>query len=173
MFTVGVTGHLRLPAEQLPDTAQEVKAFLAETKAAHDEARVLSPCAEGADMLCAGLALELGLRLAVPLPMDSAEYRKDFSTSAAEEFGRLLALADEAFTVLPQEPLPPGLVPRGFYYRQAGIYVARHCDILLAVWDGLEHDTVDGAGTWETVKLARQFGKAVHIISVYGYPDGP
>ncbi|MDR1706287.1 MAG: hypothetical protein LBS19_16630 [Clostridiales bacterium] len=166
MFTVGVTGHRRLLAEQLPVITQEAKTFLIETKAAHGEARVLSPCAEGADMLCAGLALELGLRLAVPLPMDSAEYRKDFPASAAAEFDRLLALADEAFRVLPQEPVPPGLVPRGFYYRQAGIYVARRCDILLAVWYGLEHDPPDGAGTWETVKLARQGGKAVKIISV-------
>jgi hypothetical protein len=163
--TLAVAGHRKLPEARLPAIAQSIKAFLAEAKAAHGAVTVLSSCAEGADTLCAFLALELGLRLIVPLPMSAEEYRKDFPSHAAAEFDHLLSRADQVFTAPPEEPVPDD-PPRGFFYRQAGIYAAKYGDALLAVWDGVEYNTLDGAGTWETIRLAKQFGKPVHYISV-------
>jgi len=153
-----------LPVECIPALSAEILAFYQKEIAQHgaENVTVLSHLAEGADTLCASLALEAGLRLAIPLPMDMQEYRKDFSEEAAAEFDRLLSLAELVFVVQPEDPVPPD-PQRGFYYRQAGIYVANNCDVLLAVWDGLERDTPDGAGTWETVKLARKAGKRVFI----------
>ena len=103
--------------------------------------------------------------MVIPLPFQASEYRKDFTGAAASEFDCLLSLADEAFVVSAEEPTPDN-PERGFFYRQTGIYVAKHCDILLAVWDGAEKDAPDGAGTWETVKLAREFGKPVRHVSI-------
>jgi hypothetical protein len=97
--------------------------------------------------------------------MGALEYREDFPEPAAAEFDRLLSLADETFVARPVEHSPPHS-GRGFCYRQAAICVVRHCDVLLAVWDGTERDTCDGAGTWETVKLARELGTAIHHIAV-------
>jgi len=167
MLTIGITGHRHLPSERLLSLTEEIQACYQEEKRRNGAERinVLSSLAEGADTLCAKLALEVGLRLTVPLPMNAPEYRKDFSEPAAAAFDHLLSLADHVFVVSPEEliPLNP---PRGFYYRQAGIYVAKHCDILFAVWDGLEQNTSDGAGTWETVKLAQEFGKEVKHLAV-------
>jgi hypothetical protein len=159
---IGITGHRRLPAEWLPTLTADIQAFFKAEKEQHvtQPITVLSPLAEGADSLCAKLALDAGLRLVVPLPMSVPEYRRDFSQQAAAEFDRLLALASEAFVVSPQEPIPPQ-PQRGFFYRQAGIFVAKNCDLLLAIWDGKELNTSDGAGTWETIQLARGFGKPV------------
>ena len=157
-FVIGITGHRNLPKEKIPAIAQKAQDFFAGMKAEHGSVMVLSSLAEGADMLCAKAALDLQLRLVVPLPMAADEYRKDFSDAAG--FDRLLSEADTVFTV---GPVLPGL-PRGFYYRQAGIYVAKNCDLLLAVWDGARCDTRDGAGTWETIKLAREFEKPVEMI---------
>ncbi|HCC35686.1 MAG TPA: hypothetical protein DEQ02_08675 [Ruminococcaceae bacterium] len=160
-FHIGITGHRRLPEEKIPVITWSVKDFYADIKKLNEsKITVLSSLAEGADMLCAKLALDMGFRLAVPLPMNVAEYRKDFSAYVAGEFDHLLSMADEVFVVTPEEPVPYN-PSRGFYYRQAGIYVAKKCDFLLAVWDGVENDTPDGAGTWETIKLARKFGRTV------------
>ena len=168
-YTIGVTGHRRLPPEHVSALTSEIQAFYQAEIARHgaENITVLSSLAEGADTLCARLALDAGLRLVVPLPMDALEYRKDFSESAAAEFDGLLSQASEVFTAPPEEPIPPN-PPRGFSYRQAGMYVAKTCDVLLAVWDGAERDTPDGAGTWETMKLARAFGKPVHLVPCDG-----
>ncbi|MDR0863422.1 MAG: hypothetical protein LBO74_00640 [Candidatus Symbiothrix sp.] len=165
-ITIGITGHRHLPPESLPSIQQELKSFYEKIKHQHPstEITVLSSLAEGADMLCAKMALEMGFRLIVPLPMDAQEYRKDFSKEVAAAFDRLLTKAAQVFVVVPEEPKPEHC-ERGFYYRQAGIYVARHCDILLAIWDGMEKETPDGAGTYETIKLARKYGVKVKTIN--------
>ena len=168
-ITVGVTGHRELPEENIPAIAQGVRDCFAGLQNTRGDSAitVLSSLAEGADILCAKMAVDMGLRLAVPLPMSKTEYRRDFSESASREFDFLLSVADEVFTVLPEEA-EPGHPSRGFYYRQAGIYIAKNCDVLLAVWDGEEEDNPEGAGTWETMKLAREFGKPIQIIDSYG-----
>jgi len=166
-FTIGITGHRKLPDEQLPTITQSIKDFFVKTQKEHGDSNitVLSSLAEGADILCAKMALDMGFRLVVPLPMNVSEYRKDFSGNVAAELDCLLSMADETFTVTPEET-GPDHPTRGFYYRQAGIYVVKQCDILLAIWDGTKCDTTDGAGTWETMKLAREYGKPIHHVAI-------
>ena len=166
-YIIGITGHRYLPAERLSSLTAAVGAFYQERIERWDAERitVLSSLSEGADTLCAKLALDAGLCLAVPLPLNVLEYRRDFSESALTEFDCLLSLAEQVFVVQPDEPVPVN-PQRGFYYRQAGLYVVKNCDILLAVWDGEERDTPDGAGTWETVKLARKYARPVHRVAI-------
>lgn len=171
-YVIGITGHRRLPPDSLSGLTAEVRMFCRDKSVKYGSANitVLSSIAEGADTLCANVALDENLRLIVPLPMPAAEYREDFSTiKAVAEFDRLLALADRVFVVSPEEPVPNANAnepSRGFWYRQAGIYVAKHCDALLAIWDGAEKDTPDGAGTWETIKLAKSAGTEIKIINI-------
>jgi len=166
-YTIGVTGHRHIPPNGLSELAAEVRKLYREKVAEHGAANitVLSSAAEGADTLCAKLALDEGFRLIVPLPMPAMEYRKDFFETVAAEYDKLLSLADEVFVAPPDEP-PPDNPNRGFWYRQAGLYIAKRCDVLLAIWDGVEKDTPDGAGTWKTVKAARELGKPIHRITI-------
>ena len=166
-YIVGITGHRHLPSGQVPSLTVHIQEFFQEAAARHgaENITVLSQLAEGADTLCAKAALDAGLRLAVPLPMNIPEYRMEFRESAVVELDYLLSMADKVFVVPPEDPVPRN-PKRGFYYRQAGIYVARHCDVLLAVWDGVKRDTPDGAGTWESVKLAHRFEKPIHHIAI-------
>jgi hypothetical protein len=107
----------------------------------------------------------MGMRLVAALPMNATAYRVDFSNGVAlAEFDCLLSMADETFVVTPSESVPDR-PERGFFYRQAGIYVTKRCDVLLAVWEGIENDTSDGAGTWETIKLARALSKKIFYVS--------
>lgn len=170
-FAVGVTGHRRLSQDQMMKAAQAIRTFFAEIEETHGEKEILllSSLAEGADCLCAKLGLEFEWRLLAVLPMNASEYRKDFSihSKVAEEFDCLLSMADEVLVVLEDSEERLSAQPsRGFYYRQAGIYVVKHCDVLLAVWDGEKRETPDGAGTWETMKLAREFGKEIRAVRV-------
>jgi hypothetical protein len=166
-WTIGISGHRHLPPERRVALTTEIQAFYEaqEKQYGAKNITVLSPLAEGADMLCAKLAVDRGLRLVVPLPLSRAEYRKDFSADALAEFDFLVSAADEVFTVTPQEAVPAH-PQRGFSYRQAGVYVAKNCDVLLAIWDGVRRDTSDGAGTWETVKLARELGRSAHCVAI-------
>jgi len=166
-YFVGVTGHRHLPQERLNVISSQVMEYFSSeiARKGTDNITVLSALAEGSDTLCAKLALDMGLRLIVPLPMSALEYRKDFSQQAVGDFDCLLSMAEQVFVARPEEPVPPD-PNRGFYYRQVGIFVARHCDALLAVWNGSERDTPDGAGTWETVKLVREAGKPIHRVAI-------
>lgn len=152
-IAIGVTGHRDIPRVYIPRIEQTVLDLLLQIKAEHQKIRVLSSLAEGADQLCARAALRAGCRLEVPLPMDGAEYRKDFSVEASLEFDRLSSLSADVFIAEPVEPVPakPG---RGFYYRQAAICVVKQASVLIALWDGEKTETSDGAGTYETIKLA-------------------
>jgi len=164
-YIIGVAGHRKLMSECIAELTADIEAFYRDVMKKHGLATVWSPLAVGADTLCAKLALDAGLRLVVPLPMSVPEYRESFSGEAEDELDCLLSLADRVFVVQPEETVPPN-PQRGFYYRQAGIYVAKHCDILLSLWDGIQRDTPDGAGTWETIKLAQGVGKPIHHVAV-------
>ena len=166
-YSIGITGHRQLPRGRISALAAKIQSFYRDetTRCGTENLTVLSSLAEGADMLCAKLALDAGLKLVVPLPMDMSEYRKVFSGPAIQEFNSLLSMAHQVFVAPPEEPIPPDPQP-GFFYRQAGIYIVKNCDILLAVWNGEEIDTPDGAGTWETVKLAQALCKEIHPLWV-------
>lgn len=112
---------------------------------------VLSPLAAGADTLCARAALDAGCALAAPLPLPPDEYRKDFTPGEAAVFDVLSAEAQDCFVAPDTEPRP-ARPTRGWHYRQAGLYVAAHCHLLLALWDGEPQLTEDGCGTYETVR---------------------
>ncbi len=118
---------------------------------------VLSPLAEGADRLAAGVLLQQpGARLVVPLPLSRDEYMKDFDTAESRSaFLRMLGLAADVVT------LPPA-TSRNEAYEAAGLYVLEHCDLLVALWDGA--DSRGRGGTAEIVAAALKSGKPVcHI----------
>ena len=169
-LVIGVTGHRdprREDLEELKRRVAQVFDGIAKDYLAADGATpivVLSSLAEGADQLVASVALERGAILIAPLPMPVEEYRKDFefglTPNALSEFDRLLARAAAA----PEMPVLDGAAiealrddagRRAMQYREAGLYIVRHCQILLALWDGDESDAKTG-GTAEIVRRQRE-----------------
>jgi hypothetical protein len=150
-LTVGVTGHRDLVEEELPALRDGVRAFFAGLRADFPglELQLISPLAEGADQLVAEVALELGIHLIVPLPMEQSEYEKDFSSDAerknfralldrAEIVALPLALGVARGDILEQGPEREG------QYAQMGVFVSNHCQILLALWNGKPDTQVGG-----------------------------
>ena len=134
---VGATGHRDLPEEDLEALRAAVRRELQALRAEypHTEIRLLCSLARGADLLCAETAEEMGIPLIVPLPRDAESYLEDFSPEDLPRVKRQLGRAESVFTVRPLEAAQEEATAE-FGYRQAGIYVAEHCHVLLALWDG-------------------------------------
>jgi hypothetical protein len=158
-LVVGVTGHRVLRAEDVPALEGLVRGIIEETirKYPHSPLVVLSPLAEGADRLVARVAMGLGARLIVPLPLPIATYETDFGTEASrKEFHDLMARAESVFEL----PIMHGNSAEGIaeqgqqrdrQYVQVGAFIARHSQIFLALWDGVS----DGAALGGTADIVR------------------
>jgi hypothetical protein len=153
---IGITGARSLDAAQLPRLSDQLRDILGITHqamhelagrdrrvtTAYDHAtgatpvpslRLISPLARGADRLAARAALALGYTLHVPMPLPQAEYEKDFDTPEdLADFRDLLAQAGEDWLALDGDRGPE----MNRSYEAVGRYVVRHCDMLIAIWDG-------------------------------------
>ena len=157
-LVVGITGHRRLNAAEIPALQAQMRALLLDLQARYPQLplALLSSLAEGSDQLAAEVAFDLGLRVIAPLPLPVGLYREDFeSAESLALFDRQLQRAE----LLPM-PLRPGLthadivqpgVARDRQYAQAGIFVSSHCHLLLAVWDG--RDSAQLGGTAQIVRF--------------------
>ncbi len=175
---IGVTGHRTLPRPEVVSSLvsrvldEEIEALL--DPASVDQIRkakntpvlfsVISPLAEGADRLVAKEVLKHGgaiLQAVLPLPVN--EYVQDFeSTESRQEFFDLLIRCrspqrikhlysdDDLVTIEPAEL-------RRHAYEAVGRHVVDHCDVLIAIWDGLP--SRGRGGTAEIVAYAREHGR--------------
>ncbi len=152
-IAIGVTGHRDLRNEDILKLTELVRSELSKLKEQYPNSAfiMLNSLASGADQLCAKAGLELGLDLICPLPMSKEKMAALASPEEIDEFNRIAEKASEVFTVPFTEPEPPELT-NDFYYRQAGIYIASHCHVLLALWDGTA-PVPDGCGTAEAVSF--------------------
>ena len=171
VLCVGVTGHRHeaLPAEcvaRLPGQIREALELLTRSAAvvhagssdcfAAGEPRLMfiSALADGTDQIGAEVALELGFSLQAVLPFERDEYRRDFEGgSAAERFDALIGKAEHVLE------LPGSRKREPEAYMMAGRATVAHCDVLIAVWDGLP--ARGQGGTAEVVQLAIRRGTPV------------
>ena len=152
---VGVTGHRAIREQDRPALTAAVKAELEKLRALcpHSPLVMLSSLAEGADLLCADAAEDLNLPLIAVLPRERTDFESDFSPAALACFARHCDRAEQIFVAPYTEAVPPDGVSRDYLFRQAGIYVASHCHVLLALWDG-SPGTPAACGTAEAVDFA-------------------
>lgn len=153
-IVIGVTGHRVIRPQDRPALRSAVKAELEKLRGLcpHSPLVMLSSLADGADLLCADVAEELDISLIAVLPREREDYGRDFSPEALARFAHHCERADQVFPAPNTEPVPPDGGGRAYQFRQAGIYVASHCHILLALWDG--EPGKHGCGTAETVDFA-------------------
>ncbi len=173
MLSVGITGHRveALPEGALETIVERLGTALVEIKAravnlyereagcfADCPPRMLfvSPLADGSDQIAADIALELGFELHAILPFAREAYRGTLHNSALARFDDLV---DRAACVL---ELPGGLDEQRAAFVMAGRATIAHCDVLIALWDGLPPRGRGGTG--EVVELALTRGTPlVHV----------
>lgn len=140
-LTIGVTGHRDLVADETPALKEKVRGFFRQLamEFPHLELQLITPLAEGSDRLVTDIAIEMGVRLIVPLPMPQADYERDFiSPSAIQAFRESLqnARVINLRTVPEAKGQPLDEAARNRQYAQLGIFISNHSHILLALWDG-------------------------------------
>jgi uncharacterized membrane protein len=162
-IVIGVTGHRDLRLQDLLTLESIVRRILQEVREAHPHTPLLllSPLAEGSDRLVARVALQMGARLVVPLPLPQDLYEQDFSSAESRaEFRQMLGQAESSYVM----PLMAGNTAEGItqygdqrnrQYAQVGALIAKLSQVFLALWDGRTgngHDDKVG-GTGEVVRF--------------------
>jgi hypothetical protein len=180
VLAVGVTGHRAevLPEGTIPVLRERVRDVLRQIEQSGRELLkkerdcfasfepklcFVSPIADGADQIAAEVALELGWELQAVLPFERSAYRASLANHGARE--RFDALLERA-TCLLELPGDPAHTLEA--YVMTGRATVAHCDVLIAVWDGLPPRGRGGTG--EVVQLALTRGTA--IIHVPLSPGG-
>jgi hypothetical protein len=162
-LVIGVTGHRDLRPEDHDELKKQIRHILKELQNLyrHTPIILLSPLAEGADRLAAEVALEVGARLVVPLPMPQHLYEQDFESpdsppDSLKEFHRLLAhtrhrIPPPVPTEEDKKTFAHPKAARNWQYEAMGKYIARESQILIALWDGIDSGRV--GGTAEIVRF--------------------
>src|SRR5262245_29115360 len=96
---------------------------------------IVSPLAEGADRLCAEMAVDRGFELRAPLPFAESEYSRDVPDTV-KDFDRLIDRARTTGGVVNLGGDTEQGEPRNKAYMAVGEFVVRNCDLLIALWDG-------------------------------------
>lgn len=151
-LVIAVTGHRDLVDDELTPLRKAVRDFLTDLRDRYPDRRLqlLTPLAEGADQLAADVALELALDVIAVLPMKIQSYRVDFQTeSSLRGFESRLAQVSEVLELAPAEGTTTrsssqSCTDRDAQYAQLGVFLAAHCHLLLAIWDGKPSDHIGG-----------------------------
>lgn len=126
--------------------------------------RFISAIADGSDQIAADSALSFGWELQAILPFARADYRESLADEPSRErFDELLTRASGVLEL-------PGVGPDDVEaYVMVGRATVGHCDVLIAVWDGLPPR--GRGGTAEVVQMAIARGRPV--IHILPEPDKP
>lgn len=174
-IVVGVTGHRDLRAEDEVSLRQVVRKLLEEIVTEYSDSPLLivSPLAEGADRLVAEEALAIGAELVVPLPMPEGDYLADFETPESKRHFQQLKQQASRVLVVPdprRDPNPGAFSgeARDRRYALAGAWVSQHCQILLALWDGVQTDLEGGTAAvvdFELNGIPEEYGVPRHALA--------
>ncbi len=183
-LTVGVTGHRHLREEDVALYVRRIEAFFDDLHARypHTPLRVLSPLAEGADRLPVEIALARGYQVLVALPFSVRDYQRDFEDRVGAFNDLMARIPVENIFELPAiacgsrnddlEPLHDSDPARDAHYEQAGHFVATHCHVLLALWDGIPNALPGGTGEVVDYKLTGRGPSIPTAVEMIELPDG-
>ncbi len=141
---IGVSGHMDLDPDDIPALRSSIAAFLQELKRhlPETEIQIIVGMAEGADLLVAETALDMGVRVEAVLPMPLEHYAADFDDDTLLVLKSLLARREVNCTELRPPPHPGRGVHGGDAAHRNAMYVnltetlIRRSSLLLALWDG-------------------------------------
>ncbi|HVY55803.1 MAG TPA: DUF4231 domain-containing protein [Thermodesulfobacteriota bacterium] len=134
-----VLGHIRGVAEEVKSSFESLY-----SDGGQPLLRVISPLAEGADMIVAEEGLAEGYELQCALPFARKEYEKDFTDAdSVERFRTLLGKAASVLE-LDGSRATPDLENEA--YQTAGRMVLAQSDVLIAIWDGEDEKGKGGTG---------------------------
>jgi len=182
VIRVGVTGHRpnHLKHSDLPLLKRQIHQILQSARNAGTEIagdrlagydsheplfRVISPLAEGSDRMVAEEGLALGYELQSPIPFPADDYENDFETVESKKHFR--ELLKQSSVILELDGSRENQDAENRAYESVGRTVLRHCDVLIAIWDGAP--VRSQGGTAQIVAEAAQ----LHIPTVWIKTEAP
>jgi hypothetical protein len=173
-LVIGVTGHRDLRGVDEREVARAVREVFRELRARYPQTPLvlLSPLNEGADRLAARVAHDEGLPIIAVLPWPEGVCDEYLHRSGERsEFDRLLRQADNSvFMPLLAEASSQDLLrqptTREQHYAQTGAYLARHCQILIALWDGndCENSATANVVRWQREGATAPFAPEIGLL---------
>jgi len=164
---IGITGHRDIRDEDREPLKLKIKEFILEKRKQipFTPIIILTALAEGADRIAAIAVIECKKELGdnclvdfiAVLPMPISEYKKDFvQTKSLLEFDILYENAISTIELPFQKDDVTKQHVNNFeirheQYYECGLFIARHCHILVALWDGIDNEKK--GGTADVVKL--------------------
>lgn len=178
LLRIGITGHIGLDPVKMPRIEQGIERAIDRIQRAYPNhyLTVFSPMARGSDRMVSRRLLARGALLIVVLPSPAGDYINDFGPSdlhfqdyqgaeLRQEFR--FWLRDKAIEVI---EMPPSSTRRESY-QKAGYFIAEHCDIMVAVWDGRDPQGI--GGTAAVVRKAQELGKPIFHVWAGNFKDDP
>jgi len=155
MLKIGITGHRDLNKNFITDYEQQVFNKLLILQQKHNDIIIYSSFADGADRIIVEQAMKLDIDFILVLPMKMEYYKNDFTLDSELEFNQLLLNAKDIIEVgLTKNSTLSGIEYHGYQrdiqYEKAGKFISDNCNVLIALWDGI--DTYLKGGTSETIK---------------------
>lgn len=156
-FVIGVSGHRDLDPRDTARLQALIAEFLRQIRRhlPDTEIRLMAGMADGADLLAARAAIDLGLGVDAVLPMPLQLYAADFDSVCFRELETLLAQPGVRCTELSLPAVPESTHAAGDVDRREAHYLnltrtlISRCHLLLAVWDG--KSSIRPGGTADTV----------------------
>ena len=178
---IGVTGHRQFADEE--QISRSIDRVLNELESLIKSKlgnfpftlAVVSSLAEGADRLVVSKVLNWGSTksnsgnpwLESAIPFNKNDYKNDFCSETSKvEFEELIkaslyvTIIDEFYK---KSSDPNDEIKRNNAYKNAGIFVADNCDVLISIWDG--NPSRGTGGTAEIVEYAKSTNKLLYIIN--------
>lgn len=161
---IGIIGHRKLPDKYQGDLEAELSQALDDicSQMPNTPVVLVSSLADGADRMGARVGLAKGMDLIVPLPFEIEVFQQDFPNTI-DEFKDLLGQAQCSFVAT--ESKFSG-------YEGASRWIARHCQIIIALWDG-EPEAAAPGGTAHTMRIRSRVGESGHTLSSVADYLGP
>ena len=168
-IVVGVAGHRDIDDGDHEKHKCEVAVALAEIRALCTDNKggqstpiiMLNAFAQGADVLCAEVALEMGIDVYAVLPREKSEHIESFKDESERQ--KLIGCLEGIKKIIVASDIEENgdwlaekfnMNASDYAYRQAGIYIAEHSHIVLALWDGELPKNEFECGTFEMIKFA-------------------
>jgi hypothetical protein len=181
-FVVGITGHRDVRPQDEAILAQAIDAIFARLQRTYPSTPLLllTPLAEGADWIAAGVAQRRGVPYRVPLPMPLAAYREDFAApECLARFDELLRGADGPPYEMPffetndaANISDPGR--RAHQYALLAAHLVRAAHVLIALWDGVPSTLAGGTAQAVRFRVLGVPKRYLHAESIVDAPEtGP
>lgn len=140
-LVVGIIGQKDLQENESKEVESKIAAIFLELQTRYPSTPIalLTSLAEGTDRIAAKAALKGQRRLMIVIPSTRENYEKIFLTeSSKDEFAKLLFKSDQKYELIPLALTSDAKGDQNEIFEvNSGAFIARNCQILIAVWDGV------------------------------------